>query len=96
MIRTARSRLRARRLRGLLAAVACVLVGTAVGAVCNRPVLLRAQCGILATLGLAVVVLVAGVSPANAAVRALVAGSALVRVEFPVVALLASVALVGW
>ncbi len=80
-------------LAGLLAAVACVLVGLAVGALCSRPVLLRAQYGILATLGLAVLVLVVGGSPANSAVRALVGGARLDRVDFPVAALLLAAAL---
>ncbi|MCC9306825.1 ABC transporter [Kitasatospora sp. RB6PN24] len=85
-------------LAGLLAAVTCVLTGLAVGALCHRPVLLRAGYGMLGALGLSVLVLVMPGSPANQAVRALVTGSRLARVELPVLALVTAAvpaALVG-
>ncbi len=75
---------------GLLASLVCVLLGAAVGALCNRPVLLRAQYGIPLALAGAVLVLVAPGSPANAAVRALVDGSRTGRVGEPWPELLAA------
>ncbi|GAA1247822.1 hypothetical protein GCM10009665_43420 [Kitasatospora nipponensis] len=78
---------------GLLAAVACVLVGVVVGALCHRPVLLRGSYGILATLGLSVAVLVTAVSPANRAVSALVTAARTARLEPPVAAPLAALVL---
>ncbi|WP_035846682.1 hypothetical protein [Kitasatospora azatica] len=78
---------------GLLGMVACVLTGLAVGVLCNRPVLLRGGYGILGTLGLSVLVLVVGGSPANLAIRALVTGSREVRVELPWLALLGALLL---
>ncbi|MCX4747148.1 ABC transporter [Kitasatospora sp. NBC_01287] len=74
-------------LAGLLAAVCGVLVGVAAGALSHRPVLLRGSYGILAALGLSVLALVVPHSPANAAVRALVLGSQLARVRYPLAAL---------
>ncbi|MDH6117973.1 ABC transporter [Kitasatospora sp. GAS204B] len=73
-------------LAGLLAAVCCVLVGLAVGALSHRPVLLRGSYGILAALGLSVLVLVVPFSPANVAVRALVSGSLRAEVRYPLAA----------
>jgi cytochrome bd-type quinol oxidase subunit 2 len=60
---------------GLLTALACVLLGTAAGALCNRPVLRARGRAVAATLLATLLLLVAGVSPANAAVRGLVAAS---------------------
>ncbi|MDH6130716.1 hypothetical protein P3T37_000083 [Kitasatospora sp. MAA4] len=80
-------------LAGLLGTVVCVLLGVAVGALCTRPVLLRAQYGIPASLGAAVLALVAPGSPANAVVRALITASRTARVTFPVAALAESTAL---
>nr|WP_206313614.1 ABC transporter [Streptomyces coryli] len=60
---------------GLIAATACALVGTAVGALCNRPLLRRPGWSVPATALSALAVLVAGGSPANAAVSDLVAAS---------------------
>ncbi|MCX5211141.1 ABC transporter [Kitasatospora sp. NBC_00240] len=50
---------------GFLASVVCVLLGVAVGALCNRPVLLRGQYGIPLALAAATLVLVAPPSPAR-------------------------------
>jgi len=80
-------------LAGLLGTVVCVLLGVLVGALCSRPVLLRSQYGIPASLGAAVLVLVASGSPANAVVRSLITASRTAKVTFPVVALLESFAL---
>ncbi|MFC8453161.1 ABC transporter [Kitasatospora sp. NPDC057223] len=68
---------------GLLASLVCVLLGVAVGALCNRPVLLRAQYGIPLAPAVVTLALVASASPANAVVRALVEGSRTGRVTLP-------------
>ena len=52
----------------------CLLLGTAVGALCNRPVL-RAPAGHPDGLLAALLLSVLGASPANAAVSGLVTGS---------------------
>ncbi|MEV8096014.1 ABC transporter [Kitasatospora sp. NPDC085879] len=57
---------------GLAATVACVLLGLAVGALCNRPVLPSGPFGILAALGAVVLVLLAPWAPAHVVVKALV------------------------
>lgn len=80
-------------LEGVLTSVVCVLLGVLVGAVCNRPVLLRPQYGIPAVLVLSTAALVAAVSPANAAVRGLVTGSHTGAVSQPWLELLAALAL---
>ncbi|MFD7729217.1 ABC transporter [Kitasatospora phosalacinea] len=59
---------------GVLATVVCVLSGAAVGAVCNRPVVVGAYAVPLG-LGAVVAVLLVPGSPANEAVRALVLGA---------------------
>ncbi|BAJ30393.1 MULTISPECIES: hypothetical protein [Kitasatospora] len=59
---------------GVLATLVCVLSGTAVGAVCNRPVVLGGYAVPLGLAGVVAVLLVPG-SPANAVVRALVLGA---------------------
>ncbi|GFE21444.1 ABC transporter [Streptomyces nigrescens] len=63
-------------LAGLLAALACLLMGTAIGALSNWPVLRSAGWSIPAGLLAALLLLVLGASPANAAVSGLVTGSA--------------------
>ncbi len=68
---------------GLLVSVVCVLLGLAVGALCSRPVLPRAQYGVLLVPGVSVLVLVVAGSPANTAVRLLVEGARTGRVGFP-------------
>lgn len=68
---------------GLLAVVACALFGTAVGALCNRPVLNSTGVGVPAGMLAALLVLVAGGSPANAAVSGLVTGSHTGTVTMP-------------
>ncbi|MFT2015586.1 ABC transporter [Streptomyces sp. 796.1] len=60
---------------GLLAALACALLGTAVGALCNWPLVRRPGWGLLATALLALLALVWAASPAYAAVHDLVTGS---------------------
>ncbi len=70
---------------GLLATLACALLGTAAGALCNPPVLRRRGWPIPVTGLAALLVLVASGSPANAAVSGLVTGSVSGRVTLPVV-----------
>ncbi|MER7872020.1 ABC transporter [Streptomyces solisilvae] len=72
---------------GLLAAVACALLGTAVGALCNRPLLRRPGWAIPSTMLAALLVSVAGASPANAAVSGLVDGSHSGAVPMPLLPL---------
>ncbi|WP_371498745.1 ABC transporter [Kitasatospora sp. NBC_00374] len=81
---------------GLLAGVVAVLLGVAVGALTNRPVLLGSQYGIPLGLAAATLVVAAPGSPANLTIRTLVTGSRHGGVELlpwpPVVALLVAAA----
>lgn len=81
---------------GLLGQLACVLVGVAVGALCNPPVLRIPAAAVLAAGLLVVVALVSPVSPASAAIRAVIGGegesSRLPLVELACAALVAAVA----
>jgi hypothetical protein len=54
---------------GVGAAVVCLLVGSAVGAFCNPPVIRHPAVALLGTIGAVIFALVADVSPANAALR---------------------------
>lgn len=54
---------------GLAVAVVCLLVGSAAGALCNFPVLRHPGVTLLSTLTAVVTALVAGISPAAAALR---------------------------
>jgi len=78
---------------GLLAALACALLGTAVGALCNRPLLRRPGWAVLSTALAALLVSVVGASPANAAVSGLVNGSRSGTVTMPLVPLAATAVL---
>ncbi|WP_171162371.1 ABC transporter [Streptomyces sp. I05A-00742] len=60
---------------GFLAAVSCALLGTAVGALCNRPLLRSTVRSVPATVLAVFLVLLPGGSPAHAAVTELVTGS---------------------
>ncbi|RKN38386.1 ABC transporter [Streptomyces hoynatensis] len=60
---------------GLLAMVACALLGLVIGALAGRPLLRGRAASLAATVAGAVLFLVAGASPANAAVGSLVGGS---------------------
>lgn len=75
---------------GLLATLVTALLGTAVGALTNPPVLLRPGWAVPVTALTAVLVLVAAGSPANAAVTGLVTGSRTGAVPFPLVPLLSA------
>ncbi|GAA0370169.1 ABC transporter [Streptomyces blastmyceticus] len=61
--------------QGLVAAASCALLGTGVGALCNRPLLRSTAWAVPSTVLAAFLVLLAGMSPANAAVTGLVSGS---------------------
>jgi hypothetical protein len=54
---------------GLLATLICLLVGSAVGAFCNPPLIRRPAAAMLSTTGSVVLALAWSVSPANAAAR---------------------------
>jgi hypothetical protein len=73
---------------GLLTALISTFLGTAVSALTNRPVVRRPGWSVLGTVGLALLVLLAVGSPANAAVTDLVTGAETGRVPLPVVPLL--------
>jgi hypothetical protein len=81
---------------GLLGQLACVLVGVAVGALCNPPVLRIPAAVVLASGLFVVVALVSPVSPASAAIRAVIGGegepSRLPLVELASASLMAAVA----
>jgi hypothetical protein len=54
---------------GLAVAVVCLLVGSAAGALCNSPLLRQPGVTLLSTLAAVIIALVAGISPAAAALR---------------------------
>ncbi|MFE6691235.1 ABC transporter [Streptomyces sp. NPDC057743] len=60
---------------GLLTALVCLLLGTALGALCSWPVLRRPGWGVPTGLIAALLVLVLGASPANAALTGMITGS---------------------
>lgn len=72
---------------GLLGELVCVLIGVAVGALCNPPVVRGPAVAVLATGLLVVVSLVAGQSPVIAAIRVVVAGNHGRVIQLPLVAL---------
>ncbi|MFH8982214.1 hypothetical protein [Streptomyces varsoviensis] len=80
-------------LAGLVTALACALLGTAVGALCNRPLLRGTARAMLSTIVAAMLVLVADGSPAHAAVSGLVTGSTRGHVTVPLLPLAATAAL---
>jgi len=55
--------------RGIGASLICLLVGSAIGALCNPPLIRRPAASMLTSTGAVVLALVWSVSPANAAVR---------------------------
>jgi len=88
-------------LAGAVATAVCVLLGAAVGAVFNRPVVTASQYGIPLSLAAATLVLVVPGSPANAVVRVLIAGSRgteadLVPLAWALPAAVAAAALAFW
>lgn len=77
-------------LAGVVAAAVCALLGTAVGALCNRPLLRSTAWAVPGTMLAALAVLFAGASPANAAVTGLVTGSTDGSVQVPLLPLVAA------
>ncbi|MEV0276359.1 ABC transporter [Streptomyces sp. NPDC050610] len=80
-------------LAGLLTALACALLGTAVGALCNRPLLRGTGWAVPSTAIAALLVLVVDGSPAHAAVTGLVTGSLSGQVATPLLPLAATAVL---
>ncbi|MFE3901090.1 ABC transporter [Streptomyces sp. NPDC059153] len=78
---------------GLLAAVCCVLLGAAVGALCTRPLLHRRGWSVATTVLAALLALVTSGSPANHAVTGLVTGSQTGTVHVPLLPLVAAAAI---
>lgn len=78
---------------GLLAAAVCVLVGCAVGALTNPPLVRGSGWSVLGTALAAGAVLVASGSPANAAVTGLVTGSRTGAVHYPLLPVAAAAVL---
>ncbi|KUL47447.1 ABC transporter [Streptomyces sp. NRRL F-4489] len=60
---------------GLLTALVCLLLGSAAGALCSWPVLGRSGWGVPTGLVAALLLLVVGASPANAALTGMITGS---------------------
>ncbi|MFJ5547632.1 ABC transporter [Streptomyces sp. NPDC093225] len=77
-------------LAGVLTALCCVLAGVAVGTLTNRPLLRSPAWGIPVGAASALLLLVTGASPANAAVAGMVTGSAHGVVHVPLFPLLAA------
>ncbi|MFC9424127.1 MULTISPECIES: ABC transporter [unclassified Streptomyces] len=80
---------------GLLAAVVCLLLGAAVGALCNRPLLRARGWSIAATVLVSLAALVTSGSPARYAVGDLVTGSLTGEVRTPGLTLVAAVLVAG-
>ncbi|MFJ7196462.1 MULTISPECIES: ABC transporter [unclassified Streptomyces] len=78
---------------GLLAAVCCVLLGAAIGALCTRPLLHRRGWSVAVTVLASLLALVTAGSPANTAVTGLVTGARTGTVHLPVLPFLAAAAL---
>ncbi|MGW7361335.1 ABC transporter [Streptomyces sp. NPDC054802] len=75
---------------GLIAGAVCVLLGTAVGALCTRPVLHARGWSLAATALFVLLALVTSGSPAKYAVTGLVTGSRTGTVTWPLLSLLAA------
>ncbi|WP_434598593.1 ABC transporter [Streptomyces sp. A5-4] len=80
---------------GLLAALTCALIGTAVGALCTWPLLRGTGWSLAATALGALLTLVVTGSPAHAAVSGLVTGSHTGVVHTPVLPLVAAAVIAG-
>ncbi|MEU9317760.1 ABC transporter [Streptomyces sp. NPDC048295] len=78
---------------GLLAAVCCVLLGAAIGALCTRPLLHRRGWSVAVTVLASLLALVTAGSPANTAVTGLVTGARTGTVHLPVLPFLVAAAL---
>ncbi|WP_102925809.1 ABC transporter [Streptomyces noursei] len=78
---------------GLLTALVCLLLGIGIGALCSPPVLRRPGWGVPVGLIAALLVLVLGASPANAALRGMITGSERGTVTVPWLSLAVAVPL---
>lgn len=78
---------------GLLTALTCLVMGVAIGALSSWPVLRGAAWGVPASLTAALLLLVLGASPVNAALSGLITGSAHGTVHIPWLPLAATLAL---
>nr|WP_165956340.1 ABC transporter [Streptomyces hainanensis] len=72
---------------GALAMLTCALLGTALGVLCNRPLLRSPAWSIPVTALAAIALLAGGASPANAAVSTLIDGSQQGAVDWPLLPL---------
>ncbi|WP_394814933.1 ABC transporter [Streptomyces millisiae] len=75
---------------GAAAMLTCVLLGTALGVLCNRPLLRSPAWSIPVTACAAIALLVGGASPANAAVSTLIDGSQRGAADRPLLPLIAA------
>ncbi len=77
---------------GVVAGVTCLLIGSAIGALCNPPLIRHRGYAMMSTAAVAIAAIAASGSPANAAIRATSAGHSS-GVHLPVVAVAAAVVL---
>ncbi|HEY6498367.1 MAG TPA: hypothetical protein VIZ20_03015 [Streptosporangiaceae bacterium] len=82
---------------GVVAGVTCLLIGSAIGALCNPPLIRHRGYAMMSTAAVAIAAIAASGSPANAAIRATSAGPS-GGVHLPVVPLVVAVVLaaVSW
>jgi hypothetical protein len=82
---------------GVVAGMTCLLIGSAIGALCNPPLIRHRGYAMMSTAAVAIAAIAASGSPANAAIRATSAGPG-GGVHLPVVALAAAVVLaaISW
>jgi hypothetical protein len=80
---------------GLIAAAVCLLLGAAIGALCNRPLLRGRAWSITATVVVSMAALVTSGSPAKSAVAGLVTGSRSGEVHTPGPALVLALLVAG-
>ena len=76
----------------VVAGVTCLLIGSAIGALCNPPLIRHRGYAMMSTAAVAIAAIAASGSPANAAIRATSAGHSS-GVHLPVVAVAAAVVL---
>ena len=82
---------------GAVAGVICLLIGSAIGALCNPPLIRHRGYAMMSTAAVAIAAIAASGSPANAAIRATSGGHS-GGVQLPVVPLVIAVALaaISW
>ncbi len=77
---------------GVVAGLTCLLIGSAIGALCNPPLIRHRGYAMMSTAAVAIAAIAASGSPANAAIRATSAGHS-GGVHLPVMAVAAAVVL---